>query len=313
MLQFLDLGRPDVLAYRVTDILAEEDVRAATDAFDALLGRPTTIHLYAEVEGLRGFDARALWLDLVYGLRHLGALRQIGRVALVTDSGWIRRLARIEARLLPIGRLHVYEPDQRGDARAWVRDAPAEASSHTSSDARPEPDDPDLLWAAPGWLDDDWLAEGSPPERAAPERRPAAPTFGHTVHRTHVLLRHIARGLEIPGTIPAYHALRSVLHALRDRLPAPEAADLAAQLPTLVRGVFYEGYRPARQDEPADREAFLGAVAAGVRDGAPFTAEDAAHAVGEALAELVSEGEWTQVLRALPHDIRSVLEAPVGA
>jgi uncharacterized protein (DUF2267 family) len=33
----------------------------------------------------------------------------------------------------------------------------------------------------------------------------------------------------------AYHALRAVLHALRDRLPVDHAAALAAQLPMLVR------------------------------------------------------------------------------
>ena len=39
----------------------------------------------------------------------------------------------------------------------------------------------------------------------------------------------------------AYRAVRGVLHTLRDRLPVEESAQLAAQLPTLLRGVFYEG------------------------------------------------------------------------
>jgi uncharacterized protein (DUF2267 family) len=36
----------------------------------------------------------------------------------------------------------------------------------------------------------------------------------------------------------------TVLQALRDWLPVNEAADLAAQLPNLLRGVFYEHWRP---------------------------------------------------------------------
>ena len=36
----------------------------------------------------------------------------------------------------------------------------------------------------------------------------------------------------------AYHALRAVLHALRDRLPVDHAAALAAQLPMLIRGFY---------------------------------------------------------------------------
>src|SRR4051794_23126838 len=42
----------------------------------------------------------------------------------------------------------------------------------------------------------------------------------------------------------ALHALRAGLHALRDRLSVDEAAQLSAQLPVLVRGIFFEGWDP---------------------------------------------------------------------
>lgn len=44
----------------------------------------------------------------------------------------------------------------------------------------------------------------------------------------------------------AYRLLRAVLHALRDWLPPEEMSDLAAQLPVLVRGVFFEGWKPMK-------------------------------------------------------------------
>ncbi|WP_197496500.1 DUF2267 domain-containing protein [Mycobacterium sp. 1274761.0] len=44
----------------------------------------------------------------------------------------------------------------------------------------------------------------------------------------------------------SYAALRAVLHALRDRLPVNEAAQLGAQLPMLVRGIYYTGWNPAQ-------------------------------------------------------------------
>jgi uncharacterized protein (DUF2267 family) len=43
----------------------------------------------------------------------------------------------------------------------------------------------------------------------------------------------------------SYRLLRTVLQAVRDRLPVNEAVELGAQLPTLLRGVYYERWRPA--------------------------------------------------------------------
>ena len=308
MLELLDLDGPDVLACRATDVLTADDVRTATDAFETLLESHKVVPLYLELDEIEGLDAEALWRHLVYGLRYLGVLRRVGRVALVTDAGWLRQFVGRAGGVLPVRAVRAFGPAQRAEAQDWVRGGDVADGGHGA--------DPDVAWAA-AWFDEDWLDEDLADDRAmglqTGEHRPPAPRFGHTVHRTHVLLRRVAEGLGVSGSAPAYHALRSVLHALRDRLPDAEAADLAAQLPTLVRGVFYEGYRPARHAALADREAFLEAVGAGLRSDAPFSVGDAVRAVGDALAASVSEGEWGQVLGVLPHDLRSLFEAPVGA
>jgi uncharacterized protein (DUF2267 family) len=302
-----------VFAYRVTDILTDDDVRQGTDAFDAVLEDNDTVHLYAEVEGLRGADARAIWLDLVYGLRHLRTLRHIGRVALVTDAAWIARLARIEARLLPLGEIRTCRPSARADAREWVRSAPTIAETPSALDDLNSWFDAgglDAGWSNTSWFDGYVPRGATRPDNARPR---ATARFGHTVHRTHVLLHDVAGRLEVEGTAPAYRALRAVLPALRDRLPAPEAADLAAQLTTLVRGVFYQGYRPGRTPETGGEEEFLAAVSAGLGHSAPFSARAATAAVGGALEDAVSAGEWAQVLHALPKDVRSLLQVEVPA
>lgn len=47
----------------------------------------------------------------------------------------------------------------------------------------------------------------------------------------------------------AYGLLRAVLHALRDWMSPDEMVDLASQMPIIVRGIFFEGWRPG--DTPA--------------------------------------------------------------
>ena len=68
--------------------------------------------------------------------------------------------------------------------------------------------------------------------------------FDTTVHKTHVWLNDIMQELGWEDRHKAYLGLRTTLHALRDRLTVEETAQLAAQLPMLIRGLYYEGWDP---------------------------------------------------------------------
>jgi len=87
--------------------------------------------------------------------------------------------------------------------------------------------------------------------------------FDNTLQKTNVWLKELAAELEWPDRDrpQAYMALRTVLHALRDRLGVAEAVQLGAQLPMLVRGFYYEGWRPAGKPNKEHREEFLRHVA----------------------------------------------------
>src|SRR5659263_201271 len=63
--------------------------------------------------------------------------------------------------------------------------------------------------------------------------------------RDSIWLNDLAEQLGTDDHRQAYRVLRAYLHALRDRLPVDEAAQLAAQLPELIRGIYYEGWNPS--------------------------------------------------------------------
>ena len=90
----------------------------------------------------------------------------------------------------------------------------------------------------------------------------------------------------------AYHVLRAILHALRDRLTVAEAVDLGAQLPMLVRGLYYEGWSPnGKPVKERKREEFLAHIAAAFRDEPGVYPEGVAWAVFKVLRRHVSAGE----------------------
>lgn len=106
------------------------------------------------------------------------------------------------------------------------------------------------------------------------------------------------------------HALRAGLHAIRDRLPAAEVVDLGAQLPALVRGLYYEGWRLT--NDPAgirNREELLVRVDHELKPDARFSPLAVLKAVIELLKQHVSAGEISDVTSTLPRSIAEMWSA----
>ena len=131
--------------------------------------------------------------------------------------------------------------------------------------------------------------------------------FDSTLQTTNIWLNDVLERLGWPDHHRAYHALRAVLHALRDRLPVDQAAALAAQLPMLVRGFYYEGWHPhGKPVKERHKEEFLAHIAAAFRDAPDVDPERVARAVFQVLSKHVTSGEIEGVKRSLPTEIRSL-------
>ncbi len=135
------------------------------------------------------------------------------------------------------------------------------------------------------------------------------PVFDETLHATNTWLHEIAARLGWDDRHKAYRLLRACLHALRDRLPVTAAAQLAAQLPMLMRGIFYEGWRPAQVPiKTRSREEFLAGVREAFSNEPDFDAEAAFREVIAVMKLHVSAGEMEAVRRSMPEAIAALWE-----
>lgn len=111
----------------------------------------------------------------------------------------------------------------------------------------------------------------------------------------------------------ALHALRAGLHAIRDRLPANEVLDLGAQLPTLIRGFFLEGWT-LRTDprQIRDRAGMIASVKRRLGPDPQLDPVDVLRAVIRLIVQHVSTGEVDDMIATLPRPIRELWHELAG-
>ncbi len=134
-------------------------------------------------------------------------------------------------------------------------------------------------------------------------------TFESSIDKTNLILKEIeqAYGWSKERRHQSYAALRTVLQLLRDRLPIVESAQFAAQLPVMVRGVYFEGWDPTIVPVKLNRSDFLYEV----RQGFPYEVEGGVegmvNVVLDALKRHVTPGEWEDVKSNLPREFGSMM------
>jgi uncharacterized protein (DUF2267 family) len=100
-------------------------------------------------------------------------------------------------------------------------------------------------------------------------------------------------------------ALLAALHALRDSLGRDDAIYVGAQLPVLLRGLYYEGWHPGSR-KAASRSAFLERILDGVHRGVAVDTEEVARAVLAVLAAHVAAADLESVKAATPRPIHNL-------
>jgi len=133
------------------------------------------------------------------------------------------------------------------------------------------------------------------------------PSFDNSLQKTQAWIQELDAKLQWGDLHKSYKALRVTLHTLRDRLPLSEVVQLGAQLPMLVRGFYYDGWRPLRTPQvKLNKKEFLSAIEDEFRDEVGLDAEKVCKAVFYTIEMRVSPGECGDIASVLPRDLREL-------
>lgn len=129
--------------------------------------------------------------------------------------------------------------------------------------------------------------------------------FDTTLQETGLWLKDLMGCLGSDDKQQAYRVLRAVLHAVRDRIGPDNAVHLGAQLPMLLRGLYYDGWRMhTESSRERHRPDFLLHVDTEAKGALGVDAEIAVHAVFETMTNRLDPGEVAKVINMFPEELR---------
>jgi uncharacterized protein (DUF2267 family) len=132
------------------------------------------------------------------------------------------------------------------------------------------------------------------------------PSIAQTIQKTQEWLKELIDNGDLADTQESLAVLRAVLHHLRDRLTLEEVVDLGAQLPTLIRGIYYEGWQPRkRPTRIRSKQEFVYEVADKNFPNA-VPSEQAIRDVFALLAHHCDPGEISDVIGQLPGELKEL-------
>ena len=134
--------------------------------------------------------------------------------------------------------------------------------------------------------------------------------FDHAVHTANKWVADVAAAFGTRDRRFAYRVLRAWLHTLRDRLTVDSAAKFSAQLPELLRGVYYDGWEPHKVPIKYGPDEYVQRFAYEARIPVDEVRHAAATVAGVAARHL-SPGQLDEALAQLPEPVRTVIAGPV--
>ena len=135
-----------------------------------------------------------------------------------------------------------------------------------------------------------------------------------TLEKTHQFINDVSEAINIDDKHITFIGIKAVLHALRDRIPLEEAAQLGSQFPILLAGFYYQGWKPAATPtKERSITSFVDKVRQNLpQEDYPTEIETLIRGVFTTLSQWVTAGEIDDVINMLPQDVQSLWSEPTA-
>jgi SpoIIAA-like len=118
MIETLPTPDEDILAFKLSGKLHDEDYKKFVPAIDAAVAKHGKVRLLAQFHDFHGWDAKALWDDIKFSTTHC---TKIDRIALVGEKKWEQWMAKV-CKPFTMAKIEYFDAAEAGEAMEWLQE-----------------------------------------------------------------------------------------------------------------------------------------------------------------------------------------------
>jgi SpoIIAA-like len=119
MIDVLPSPSPNVLAYKMSGKLHDEDYKKFVPMIDDAVAKSGKVRLLAQFHDFHGWDAHALWDDMKFATTHC---TKIERIALVGETTWEKWMATV-CKPFTMAKVRYFDASEVAAAESWLAEA----------------------------------------------------------------------------------------------------------------------------------------------------------------------------------------------
>jgi hypothetical protein len=118
MIEKLPESEGNILGYRLSGKLHDEDYQQWVPELEAAIAAHGKIRLLAEFHDFHGWDAKALWDDIKFDAKHASDFE---RIAMIGEKKWEEWMAKV-CKPFTSAKIKYFDASERDAAWAWVQE-----------------------------------------------------------------------------------------------------------------------------------------------------------------------------------------------
>jgi hypothetical protein len=119
MIEQISESAPNVLAFRMSGKLHDEDYKKFVPLVDNAVAKQGKVRILAQFHDFHGWDTHALWDDIKFSTTHC---TKIERIALVGEETWEKWMATV-CKPFTMAKIRYFDADEIKAAESWLAEA----------------------------------------------------------------------------------------------------------------------------------------------------------------------------------------------